>query len=79
MCSVIPLASCPTKYKEMYTQQTKLTACGVVGNREAQQKNLKLLTAKHHAGMLAQYTSHWKQKFGNEIKARIRMMMKECV
>jgi hypothetical protein len=35
----------------MYAQQTKQTTCGVVGSREAQQKNLKLLTAKHHTGM----------------------------
>jgi hypothetical protein len=43
------MASCPIKYKEMYAQQTKQTTCGVVGNREAQQMNLELLTAKHHS------------------------------
>jgi hypothetical protein len=47
------MTKCPIKYKEMYAEQTKQRTCGVVGNREAQQKNLKLLTAKHHAGMLA--------------------------
>ena len=34
MCSVIPMVSCPIKYKEMCAQQTKQTT-GVVGNREA--------------------------------------------
>jgi len=40
VCSDIPMASCPFKYKEMYAQQTKQMTCGVVGNRETQQKKL---------------------------------------
>jgi len=53
VCSDIPMASCQIKYMEMYAQQSKQRTCGVVGRREAQQKNLKLLTAKHHVGVLA--------------------------